>query len=729
MINAYDFDGTIYDGDSSVDFYFFCLKKNKKVLKQLPIQLFGAILYLFRIIDKTSFKEKVFSFLKQIDNVDSYVEEFWKTHKKNIYPWYLKQKKETDVIISASPEFLLKPLEKKFKFEVIASKVDKKTGKFLRKNCHDYEKITRYEEKSSKKIKKFYSDSIKSDRPMLEYADEAYLIKKGQVYEITDQLNKKNIILSSKYKKLVKLLLLISWPILGLFMTITDNSKIILINSLIIFAVVILLLPKIKIETINKKKLLIATLLACYTDKLFLTLFSTRIYKFQDLLVNRTNIESIRFVFYTFVAIAIFPTILFCIYWFIEKLLPNIVKEIKTINKLEKRFLIIVLIVASILSIGTSLVTSAFQVPTHDNQMQYYDIIYTSDNGYISNFDSWANFENGENDIRQPLFALFALPISIPCHIASELLFFVPSSFAYLTLMSIVQYLLLAITTILISRMIKIREQDKKYLFLLFSLSFPYVLFGLVLEQYTVSLFYVIATMYYYFKNREKVNYLYLGAVGTLVTSGILFPAITKFKDFKNWFKKAMYLLATFIVLLILSGQFAQIFTLPEKLKTINEYIGVKLSFSDKFVQFTHFVKSLFLSPNGKIGPNVFGFDSYQLTAVKTISIIGIIVLVMTIVSFILNRKDKMALISFCWVIFSFIILVLVGWGSVENSQILYSLYFSWAYYILYFLLLSKIKNRKVFKVLIILSIIIMFIPIIVEMSNIIKFGIRYYPR
>ena len=61
MINAYDFDGTIYSGDSSVDFYFFCLKKNKKVLRQLPIQLFAFILYLLRIIDKTTFKEKIFS--------------------------------------------------------------------------------------------------------------------------------------------------------------------------------------------------------------------------------------------------------------------------------------------------------------------------------------------------------------------------------------------------------------------------------------------------------------------------------------------------------------------------------------------------------------------------------------------------------------------------------------------------------------------------------------------
>ena len=32
----YDFDGTIYDGDSSVDFFKYCLKKNPKIKKMLP---------------------------------------------------------------------------------------------------------------------------------------------------------------------------------------------------------------------------------------------------------------------------------------------------------------------------------------------------------------------------------------------------------------------------------------------------------------------------------------------------------------------------------------------------------------------------------------------------------------------------------------------------------------------------------------------------------------------
>lgn len=200
MINGYDFDETIYDGDSSVDFYKFCLKKNKKVLLQLPVQIWGFILYILGIIEKTEFKEHVFSFLKRIDNVDDYIKEFWDLKYKNIKPWYFEQKDKSDIIISASPEFLLKPLEKKLKVKIYGSKVNKKTGKFEDKNCHDVEKVKRFhEEVKDKRLKSFYSDSM-SDKPIMDIAEDAYFVRKNIRYNLKDDRDGK----ISKYLKFDK---------------------------------------------------------------------------------------------------------------------------------------------------------------------------------------------------------------------------------------------------------------------------------------------------------------------------------------------------------------------------------------------------------------------------------------------------------------------------------------------------------------------------------------------
>ena len=68
--------------------------------------------------------------------------------------------------------------------KVIASKVDKKTGKFLLKNCHDYEKVRRLDEAyPNTKIDKFYSDSY-ADKPLMDIANQAFLVKKNELIKI-----------------------------------------------------------------------------------------------------------------------------------------------------------------------------------------------------------------------------------------------------------------------------------------------------------------------------------------------------------------------------------------------------------------------------------------------------------------------------------------------------------------------------------------------------------------
>lgn len=176
-MNVYDFDKTIYDGDSTFDFLMFCAKKNKAVRKMLPGIALRGVLFLLGIIKKQDFKEKMFSFLTVID-VDKEVKKFWRLNIGNVKIWYAMQQKEDDMVISASPEFLVQGamnlLDIKY---MMASPVDKNTGKYYGKNCHGEEKVARLRESyPDAVIDEFYSDSY-SDSPLAKLAKKAYLVK------------------------------------------------------------------------------------------------------------------------------------------------------------------------------------------------------------------------------------------------------------------------------------------------------------------------------------------------------------------------------------------------------------------------------------------------------------------------------------------------------------------------------------------------------------------------
>lgn len=176
-MNVYDFDKTIYKYDSTIDFYFFCLRHHVSLLRFLPRQVWGAIGFLTKKIHRTEFKELFFSFLEGLSDVDAEVERFWASHSKFIASWYLEQLRESDVIISASPEFLLQPICSVLGIAApIASRVNKKTGSFLTKNNRGVEKMRRFhKEYGDSSIENFYSDS-KSDTPCAMYALNAFLV-------------------------------------------------------------------------------------------------------------------------------------------------------------------------------------------------------------------------------------------------------------------------------------------------------------------------------------------------------------------------------------------------------------------------------------------------------------------------------------------------------------------------------------------------------------------------
>ena len=177
-ISIYDFDKTIYDGNSSHDFYIYCMKKYPKAWRSIWWQLWGFIKYTFNLIKLTEFKSHIFSYVKYIDNIDSVAENFWSNHKHKIKDWYLIKDHSNDVIISASPEFILEKIcydHLKVKL-LIGTKADKLTGKISGNNCYGNQKVCRLNEKMKEyKIVEFYSDCL-SDEPLALLAEKKYIV-------------------------------------------------------------------------------------------------------------------------------------------------------------------------------------------------------------------------------------------------------------------------------------------------------------------------------------------------------------------------------------------------------------------------------------------------------------------------------------------------------------------------------------------------------------------------
>ena len=181
-MNVYDFDGTIYDGDSTIDFYLHCLRKYPYIVRFIPRQLISIIKYKLHIIAKLSMKEQFYSYFSTLNNIDEDVKSFWDSHQSKIKEWYVQQQKEDDLIISASPTFFIQEGCNRIGIKhVIASSVDKTTGKCTGENCYGMEKVYRYIQiYNHLPIDNFYSDS-KSDQPMAEMAINSWRVKKNLI--------------------------------------------------------------------------------------------------------------------------------------------------------------------------------------------------------------------------------------------------------------------------------------------------------------------------------------------------------------------------------------------------------------------------------------------------------------------------------------------------------------------------------------------------------------------
>ncbi len=182
-MNVYDFDNTIYKGDCTVDFWKHCIKKYPKTLFAFPSAVILGMLFKLNLCKREQFKQQFYAFLKYVPDVQQEVQLFWNSHIKKIKNFYKEQKCSNDLIISASPEFLIARACKILGVQYIASKVNITTGVLESANCRGEEKVKRFQEQyPNETIEKFYSDSM-SDIFMAKKAKQAFLVRGDVIRE------------------------------------------------------------------------------------------------------------------------------------------------------------------------------------------------------------------------------------------------------------------------------------------------------------------------------------------------------------------------------------------------------------------------------------------------------------------------------------------------------------------------------------------------------------------
>ena len=375
---------------------------------------------------------------------------------------------------------------------------------------------------------------------------------------------------------------------------------------------------------------------------------------------------------------------------------------------------------------------------TVTNMEFLYDVIYTSDTAALQRENAFFALTHPQNDLRQPLFAVFAAPLLGVGYLLGRLIS--GSEIVHMTVLNLPQLLLLVAANWMVAKMMDLTPGKRSCFVILSSCMYSNLLFSLMMEQYIVAYFWLAFCAYQICKKGRPDTFVMYGAGGTLLTTMILMPALSEkhpVKQFKGWFADMVKYGLGFIALMLLFARF-DIFT--SLLMRVKEFTGYadpaqpveQLNFINKLYQFTEFVKNCFALPAAGASLTFKPYPSWQLHPISALNWVGIGILVLCLISFLWNRKDRSSRVAAFWVVFSGVMLLVLGWGTGENGLILYALYFGWAFLVLLFQLVEKLESTlhiPYFTVICSIAasfgLLLVNIPAILEM---IRFAIEYYP-
>ena len=190
-MRVFDFDGTIYDGESSIDFFLFELKRHPENLKFLPRVIGTLIRYKRLLVSYDELKAGLETygkqFLETIPDLMADIRLFWDKRMHKIKSCYHEIKQSDDVILSAGPDFLIKELANRLGIKtVIASEYDFEKNKIITL-CYRKHKCDCFKRHfPDTVIDEFYTDS-ENDKAVFPLSKKVFIVKGNSIKELRNK--------------------------------------------------------------------------------------------------------------------------------------------------------------------------------------------------------------------------------------------------------------------------------------------------------------------------------------------------------------------------------------------------------------------------------------------------------------------------------------------------------------------------------------------------------------
>ncbi|MBQ9428431.1 MAG: haloacid dehalogenase-like hydrolase [Clostridia bacterium] len=185
-MRVFDFDNTVYDGESPFDVFIFGLRYRPRTVRYLLIVLYYLARYKLHNISEekmeAALRRHVAAYVGAFADLPDFAEKFWDTHQHKIKSWYVPR--PDDVFLTANFDVLIGEICRRLGITAcISSTVDIEHPENMEVNFGGKKVDAFLKKYGNIQIDEFYTDS-KYDFALIEHADKAFLVKGNKIKQI-----------------------------------------------------------------------------------------------------------------------------------------------------------------------------------------------------------------------------------------------------------------------------------------------------------------------------------------------------------------------------------------------------------------------------------------------------------------------------------------------------------------------------------------------------------------